>query len=163
MIVLGVDPGSQRCGYAVLDGATRKPKILEAGVIRPKSKALAGKLFEIVGDVGALVTEHRVEVIAMETAFVGEFPRAVIVLAHVRGALIGLIPALRESTQRTVDIVEPTPQQVKYLVTGKQNSSKALMQQAIQWHFGLSKPPEPPDVADALGIALWGLTIGATV
>lgn len=163
MNVLGIDPGSQRCGYAVLDGRHRQPKILEAGFLRPKSKTLAGKLFEIVGDVMALAIEHHVETIAMETAFVGEFPRAVIVLAHVRGAIIGLIPTLSEQTQRTVEIVEPTPQQVKHLVTGKQNASKAMMQNAIKWHFGLSRPPEPPDVADALGIALWGLTVGAKV
>jgi crossover junction endodeoxyribonuclease RuvC len=159
MNVLGIDSGSQRLGYAVLTGNRQKPVIAEAGVIRPKGKTLCEKLCYIVEDVAGLLVEYQIETLSIETAFVGPFPRAVIVLAHIRGAIIGLVPALRLNQLPTLQVVEPTPGQVKSLVTGKQNASKQLMQQAIQWQFKLAKPPEPPDVADAIGIALWGMTI----
>lgn len=161
MIVLGIDPGSILCGYAVLhpDPHGRrghKPAIKEAGVLRPPSAATVLERIEsIVAEFGELLAEHQPDVVAIETAFVGQHARPAIVLCHVRGAILGLLSCRPGVTSPRL-ICEPTPGQAKRAMTGKTNATKETVQRAVMWEFGLSEPPQPVDVSDAVAVAMFG-------
>jgi crossover junction endodeoxyribonuclease RuvC len=75
-------------------------------------------------------------------------PRTAILMAHARGVI------LLCAQKHRVPLHQISPNRVKQSLTGHGHTSKTGMQSAIQRYFGLDKPPSPPDVADALAIAL---------
>lgn len=145
--ILGIDPGLDRTGYAVI----RMPaaRVLDAGVIRSDTNLpLARRLAEITLGVEEVLSEHRVSVVAVEDLFAHyAHPRTAILMGHARGVV--LLAAARAG----IDVVGILPTRVKKTLTGNGHASKLQMQRAIMATLNLPRPPEPPDVADALAIA----------
>jgi crossover junction endodeoxyribonuclease RuvC len=134
----------------VIDWHPLHPRLLDAGVIRlrPKS-ALAERLVELEGELEAIFEEHRPEVCAVEQLYSHyAHPRTAILMGHARGVI------LLVAQRRQVRIEQFAANRVKQSVTGHGHASKSQMQRAIQSQWNLSQPPEPPDVADALAVAL---------
>ena len=150
-VVLGVDPGLERTGYAAIQLATGR--LLDAGLIRTSTKAtLAQRLAEIDRGIEEILTEHRVDQLVVEDLFAHyKHPRTAILMGHARGVI--LLAAARHG-------VEPTSisaTMIKKALTGNGHASKVQMQRAIMATFGLREPPEPPDVADALAAAYYAI------
>lgn len=166
MRVLGVDPGLRLTGYACLDaaeGAPETPALVEAGVFRltqrnhaddddagPKTAAsVSARLVELDRDFRDALERLEPEVVAVESLFAHyKHPATAIVMGHARGVLL---LAIRQAGRR---LVELKPNEVKKSLTGHGHASKAQMQSAVQQVFALPEPPSPPDVADAIAIAL---------
>ncbi len=183
MRVLGIDPGLRLTGYGCLEGLGARPALIEAGVIRlvgasgPKepspareaspaeqlAAAIAGKprrkrpsaasvstrLLELERDFVELLERLKPDAVAVEQMFAHhKHPGTVIVMAHARGVLL---LAIKRAGLR---LIELRPSEVKKGLTGNGQADKVQMQRCIQAHFGLAEPPNPPDVADALAIAL---------
>ena len=150
MKILGIDPGLQLTGYGVIDFHPTKPKLLDAGVIRmnPK-KPIPERLIEIESALDEIFTEHKPAAVAVEQLYSHyAHPRTAILMGHARGVI--LLVAQRHK----VAIHEFAANRVKQSLTGHGHADKRQMQQAIMATWNLAKPPEPPDVADALAIAL---------
>ena len=77
-----------------------------------------------------------------------ERPRTAILMGHARGVICLAAAAAK------IPVLSYSATQVKRLLTGNGRAPKSQMQRAICHEFGLSAPPEPPDVADAMAIAL---------
>ncbi|MFN0010652.1 MAG: crossover junction endodeoxyribonuclease RuvC [Phycisphaerales bacterium] len=153
MRVLGIDPGLRLTGYGCVDVATRaagRAKIVEAGVFRLNAKAsVSTRLAELDDDFRALLERVKPEVVAVEMLFAHyKHPTTAIVMGHARGVLL---LAVQRAGLR---LIELRPTMVKKSLTGHGHAKKGQMQRAIQVEFALAAPPEPPDVADALAIAL---------
>ena len=105
----------------------------------------------------SLFDEHDPEVCAVETLYAHyKHPRTAILMGHARGVIL-LIAA-----RRGVRVGEFAANRVKQSVTGHGHATKLQMQKAIQTLWKLKEPPNPPDVADALAVALCcGRHIGA--
>jgi crossover junction endodeoxyribonuclease RuvC len=148
--ILGVDPGLKLTGYAVLEAGASAPRLVEAGVLRLQADgALADRLRELFDAASDLFAEHRPEVLALEDLFSHyERPKTAVVMGHARGVI--MLAAARANAK----VVSYLPTKVKRALTGNGRASKEQMQRAIQLEFGLAEPPEPPDVADALAVAL---------
>jgi len=149
--VLGVDPGTQIAGYAVVDFDRRgEATIVDAGVLRMSADAtLPWRLRQLFDDVAGLIAEHSPSHLALEAVFShAEFVRSAITLAHARGVV------LLASEIRGVPVAELPPAEVKKAVAGNGRASKAQVQRAVMTQCALAAPPEPPDVADAIAIAL---------
>jgi crossover junction endodeoxyribonuclease RuvC len=69
-------------------------------------------------------------------------------MGHARGVLLLAVQ------QAAIALVELKPTAVKKSITGNGHADKSQMQRAVQAYFGLAEPPEPPDVADAIAIAM---------
>lgn len=153
--MLGIDPGSSRTGYACLvgDGRGSAPTLVEAGVLRLAARrSLSHRLRQLEEDLEATIAELRPDRIAVERVFTHTRNlRTAIVMGHARGVV--LLVAERHS----LGLSELAPAAVKKAVTGNGNASKCQMQQAVMLQCGLSKPPSPSDVADAIAIALTAL------
>jgi crossover junction endodeoxyribonuclease RuvC len=152
--VVGIDPGLQRTGYGCIevDGDGWTPRIVEAGVLRLKAGTpLAHRLRQLEGDLMELLEELAPEAMAVESVFTHQKNlRTAILMAHARGVI------LLCGQRRGLALIEVAPATVKKAMTGHGTASKRQMQTAVAATFGLDAPPEPPDVADAIAIALAG-------
>jgi crossover junction endodeoxyribonuclease RuvC len=152
--VLGVDPGLNITGYGIVDFAsgTRGPAIVEGGTIRTEAKAsLARRIEQIHADLTELITEFRPDLVAIENLYSHyAHPRTSILMAHARGVI------LLAAQQSGVAVCGLAATKVKKSLTGNGHATKLQMQRAIQAVYKLDALPEPPDVADALAIALCG-------
>ncbi len=164
MRVLGVDPGLRLTGYACLDDAPDRPEIVEAGVLRltglrsadgtPAADAgsVVARLDELDRDFRAILVRLRPDAVAVESLFAHyQHPATAIVMGHARGVLLLAV------RQASLPLMEFKPKLVKKSMTGHGGADKGRMQVAVQSYFELPEPPSPPDVADAIAIALCGL------
>lgn len=150
--VLGIDPGLRITGYGVVACAAGDlhPRLVEAGVIRLDSAMpLEGRLIQLHGDLVDLITELKPDHMALEKLYAHyRHPRTAILMAHARGVI------MLSAQQHGLPIEHLPSTEVKRAVTGYGHASKVQMQRAVQSLCGLAKLPSPPDVADAVGIAM---------
>jgi crossover junction endodeoxyribonuclease RuvC len=149
MRILGIDPGLNTTGYGVLDFA-RVPRLVEAGVVRGNPKAeLAERVKEIHAGVADVIAALRPEVLAIEELYSHyERPTTAILMGHARGVIV------LAAGQAGIPVVSYAATQIKKTITGNGHAAKWQMQEAIRRELNLPSVPEPPDVADALAIAL---------
>ncbi|MEO0512840.1 MAG: crossover junction endodeoxyribonuclease RuvC [Planctomycetota bacterium] len=159
MRVVGIDPGLRITGYACVDGdpeSIADPSLVEAGVFRLVSGAvtpsLSSRLVELEADVRGLLDRLEPDTACVEGLFAHyKHPATAVAMAHARGVILLALEA------SGVGLVELKPAQVKLATVGAGRATKRQMQMAVAARFGLSEPPEPHDVADAMAIALAGL------
>ena len=150
MRVLGIDPGLNCTGYAVLEVAGAQTRVHEAGAITTsRSASLAERLVEIHDELDRILGEHRPDQVAVESLYVHyRHPRTAIVMGHVRGVVLFV------AGRRATPVLDLPAMQIKRVVTGSGHASKEQVQRAVQMVLGLARPPQPADVADACAIAL---------
>jgi crossover junction endodeoxyribonuclease RuvC len=148
--VLGIDPGLNITGYAAVDVRAREPTIVEAGTIRTEPRAeMARRIARIHADLTELLAELRPDLVAIEQLYAHyKHPRTGILMAHARGVV------LLAAEQAGLAVQSLAATEVKKNLTGNGHASKQQVQRAIQSVCGLAELPQPPDVADALAIAL---------
>ena len=148
--VLGVDPGLNRTGYAILQRSARQPVLREGGVIQStKELSLAERVLELGQALREVIAEFKPQVLAIEQVFsTSQFPKTAILMAHARGAL------LFAAAEAGVPVVHYSATQIKRLLTGSGKASKDQIQHAIRNELRLEKVLEPNDVADAFAVAL---------
>ena len=150
MRIIGIDPGLQITGYGVIDWKPLRPALLDAGVIRLKPRtSLADRLVELESELDALFDEHKPDAAAVEQLYSNyAHPRTAILMGHARGVI------LLVARRRCVRVEEFAANRIKQSLTGHGHASKEQMQRAVQHQWDLKELPEPPDVADALAVAL---------
>jgi crossover junction endodeoxyribonuclease RuvC len=150
MRILGIDPGLNITGYAVIEAGELRPQLIEAGVVRGKTRgSLDARLQEIHTGVSDVIASLRPSVMAIEQLYSHyKRPRTSILMGHARGVIV------LAAAQVGVPTKAYAATQVKLMLTGAGRAPKSQMQNAICREFGLLASPEPPDVADALAIAL---------
>lgn len=148
--VLGIDPGLNITGYAVIERTMGKLKLVEAGVVRGKARGdLPARLLEVFAGVSDVIHSLKPSALAIEELYSHyERPKTAILMGHARGVIC------LAAQQAGMTIRSYAATQVKLLLTGNGRAPKSQMQRAICHEFGLAAPPEPPDVADAMAIAL---------
>jgi crossover junction endodeoxyribonuclease RuvC len=150
MRILGIDPGLRLTGYGVIHYYPLKPLLIDAGVIRLNEKAsIPDRLLELDTELDAILAEHKPEICAVEQLYAHyAHPRTAILMGHARGVI------LLAAARRKVRVEQYPANRIKQSLTGHGHAGKAQMQRAIMALWNLKQPPEPPDVADALAIAL---------
>lgn len=166
MRVLGIDPGLRLTGYGCVATAPQPRRgavaslaprggvtVVEAGVFRLNVKAsVSDRLVELESDLTDLIARVQPELVAVEQLYSHyAHPATAIIMGHARGVILLCIAKAR------LPLVELRPTEVKKAATGHGGAGKAQMQRAMQAELGLAELPKPPDVADALAIALCGL------
>lgn len=151
--ILGVDPGLNTTGYAVIEAAEGAPKLLEAGVIRGANGRdtadMVDRLKTLYDGVIEVIHQFKPTALAVEQLYAHyDHPRTAILMAHARGAI------LLAAGQQGLTVTSYAATQIKKTITGTGRAGKEQMQLAIVREFGLAQMPEPHDVADALAIAL---------
>ncbi len=155
-VVCGIDPGLAVTGYAVVRCSAGTVSLLDAGIFRfDNTLPLAVRLTDVENDLSSLFEEHSPQVVAVEELYAHyKHPRTAILMGHARGVI------LLAAARRGIEVRGLASTQVKRYLTGNGRASKPQVQRAIQVTLGLPKLPEPPDVADALAIALCCAGVG---
>ena len=150
MFVLGIDPGLTRCGYGAVEGsAGRRPTARAGGVMMtPVEAPLAERLAALARDLRALIAELEPDVLAVERVVFQTAVRNAIPVAQAAGI------AMAVGVEAGCRVVEYAANEVKVAVTGTGSAPKEQVQKMVQSLLGLAAPPDPPDVADALALAL---------
>jgi crossover junction endodeoxyribonuclease RuvC len=153
MRILGIDPGTLRLGYGVIEygGTSRggdKLRYVECGVIAASAReARPARLAEIGRGLRELIAEVRPDAVAMEEAFFGKNVQSTLALGEARGV------ALFISAEHGLPISGYPPATVKQAVVGHGRASKAQVGYLVRALLALRRTPEP-DAADALAIAI---------
>ena len=152
MRILGIDPGLAITGYGLvrLPAGAMEPVLVEAGVIRlPARQSLSKRLKQLHDELDELLEELQPQRVAVEKLYAHyKHPRTAILMAHARGVI------LLAAQARGLELEDLPSTAVKKAVSGYGHASKQQMQRSIQMQCGLKQMPSPPDVADAIAIAL---------
>ena len=148
MRVLGIDPGSRRTGWGVVQLEGTKLIPIGAGTIRvPEKLALAERLNLIHRGLTQVVDENGPAAIAVEEIFFAKYPNAALKLGHARGV------ALLVAAQSRLEVHEYPPAVVKRTVVGRGAADKTQVGRLVAALLGLKTAPEE-DAADALAVAI---------
>lgn len=152
--VLGVDPGLVGTGFAVLEAGPDRIAVLEAGVIETRpGRPLDERVQAIYTGILARLEAHGPSALVLEDLYAaGAFPRTALLMAHARGVVC------LAARQRGVAVLTLAPAEVKRAVTAHGAASKHQVQHAVQHRLALGEPPRSSHVADALALALTGLS-----
>lgn len=146
--MLGVDPGTLRLGYAIIEtnGGVRM-RYVECGVIKAPADPDVGKrLFAVARDLAEVIVEFAPHAFAIEKAFHGKSAASALKLGQARGALMLL------AHQHGLPTFEYAPAQVKRTVVGHGAATKEAIAERMKLLFALRRAPAS-DAADALAIA----------
>lgn len=148
--ILGIDPGLNITGYGVLEVDRGGIRLCEAGVVRGKTKgSLAARLDEIYAGVADVIESLKPTSMAIEQLYSHyKHPRTAILMGHARGVIC------LAAAKTNVDVVHYSATQIKRILTGDGRAPKGQVQIAIRNELHLAQVPDPPDVADALAVAV---------
>lgn len=148
-IILGLDPGTNIMGYAVILVQLSKVKLLQFGVIQMgKYGAHELKLKKIFDRVLTLVDEFKPDEVALEAPFFGKNVQSMLKLGRAQGV------AMSAALYREVPITEYAPKKVKQSVTGNGNASKEQVAKMLMQIFNIKEMPKLLDASDALAVAV---------
>jgi crossover junction endodeoxyribonuclease RuvC len=150
MRILGIDPGTARLGYAVVDAEPGQASLLNTcGVIKTdKGLADAVRLAEIRYDLATLIEKFKPEVMVVEKLFFFKNLKTIIPVAQARGVILELAGSYK------IPVYEFTPLQVKQIITGQGRAEKQLVAELVKREFNMQETISSDDAADAVAIAL---------
>jgi crossover junction endodeoxyribonuclease RuvC len=149
MRVLGIDCGTERTGYGLVESDGRACRLLAAGVIRTDTRApLCSRLVTIARGLKEIIEQHHPEAAAVEEVFHAANTKSALKLAHARGV------ALVTLAEAGLEIGEYSPMEVKSSVVGYGRAEKQLVQLMVQSLLKLSERVESEDASDALAVAI---------
>jgi crossover junction endodeoxyribonuclease RuvC len=158
MRILGIDCGSERTGYGVVESDGRRHRLVAAGVIRvsPK-KPFAERLRLIYVGVREVLDRDRPERFAVETVFHGVNAKSALKLAQVRGVV------MLAAAEVGLAVEEYSPLEIKGSVVGHGHATKDQVQMMTASLLGLREIIEPHDASDALAVAICYATRGLSL
>ncbi len=148
MKILGIDPGTRNCGYAIVEKVGNKKILIEAGLIKIKQDSLQYQITQLCEGLDLIFKTHKIDEVAIEDIFYAHNPKTVLKLAQFRGALSLKILQIHG------EFSEYTPLQIKKAVTGKAKAAKEQVAFMVKKMLGISKEIKPLDITDAIAIAL---------
>ena len=156
MRVMGIDCGTERTGYGVIDSDGRSHRMVASGCIRSSARdPLELRLRHIAGELRELIASHRPDCAAVEEVFFAVNARSALKLSHVRGVALLLI------AEAGVAFGEYSPLEVKLAVVGYGRAEKSQVQQMVASILRLRQVIASEDASDALAIAICHATRAA--
>lgn len=149
MVILGIDPGSRRTGYGLIEVDSGKLKYINSGVIRlEKISDFSLRMAEVYQVTEALIAEFSPDVAALEALIFVKSPQALIKLAQTRGAIIAAL-----SKGLSTEVYEYAPNLIKSITAGHGHANKEGVQKFVQFLLG-ERCFETDDESDALAVAI---------
>jgi crossover junction endodeoxyribonuclease RuvC len=145
--VLGLDPGSRRTGFGIIDCSAGRERHVASGCIDVARDTMIVRLQRIHAAVTALVHEHRPDIVAIERVFIHRNPDSALKLGQARGV------ALCAAAQLGARVHEYAPRAIKLAVTGYGAAAKPQVEDMVRRLLAL-EARLAADAADALAVAL---------
>jgi crossover junction endodeoxyribonuclease RuvC len=154
VFVLGIDPGLSTCGYGAVrrDGSSRLLAVAGGVVQTPPDLELPERLRILLTELHAIVSELRPDVVVIEHVFFQKNARTAMSVGQASGL------AMVAAAQSGCEVARYTSNEVKQALVGYGAATKLQVQRMVASVLHLDTPPSPPDVADALALAICHLT-----
>ena len=147
-IILGIDPGTQILGFAILKGGS-KPSLIEMDVLKlTHEKDIYARLQLIHAKIIALIKEHKPTDFAIEAPFFGKNVQSMLKLGRAQG--VAIAAAMHYNTP----VTEYAPKKVKQSITGNGNADKDMVWKMLERVLNVKEKPKHYDATDALAVAL---------
>ncbi len=149
MRIAGIDCGTERTGFGVIDSDHRTHRLVTAGVVRTKSsEKFEQRLKTIASELRAVFQQFSPDVVAVEAVFYAVNAKSALKLAHVRGV------ALLLAAEAGLAVTEYSPLEVKISVVGYGRAEKQQVQMMVQSLLGIGPQFDSFDATDALAVAI---------
>ncbi|MGD9711644.1 MAG: crossover junction endodeoxyribonuclease RuvC [Thermomicrobiales bacterium] len=149
MIIFGVDPGTARMGFGVIEYDGSSSQLIEHGVLETSvDTSMPYRLRELYEQLTDLMGTHNPAVVAIEALFFARNVTTAISVGQARGIVL-LAAAMRD-----LAVHEYSPSEIKYSVAGYGKADKPQMQEMVRMILGLAAVPHPDDAADAVAVAI---------
>lgn len=148
MRVLGLDPGTARMGWGIVEGEETSHLVAYGTLTTPASEPLAGRLHFLFHELLRIIAQYRPEAAALEELFFARNVRTALAVGQARGV------ALLALAEAGLAVHEYSPLEVKQAVTGYGGADKRQVQEMVRALLSLDRIPRPDDAADALAVAL---------
>jgi len=149
MIILGIDPGLATLGYGVIEADNNRRRLIQFGTLTtPAGQPMPQRLRAIFQGMNQLMDIYQPDDVAFEELFFTNNTTTGMAVSAARGvALVAVV-------QRTDNLYEYTPMQIKQAVTGYGGADKHQVQQMVKMLLNMKDIARPDDAADALAVAL---------
>ena len=149
MVILGIDPGLATLGYGVIEAQGDRRRMIQFGTVTtPAGVAMPYRLRAIAQGVRQLMDVYQPDEVAFEELFFSKNITTGMAVSMARGV------ALATVVERTDNLYEYTPMQIKQAVTGYGGADKHQVQLMVKMLLGMKDIARPDDAADALAVAL---------
>jgi crossover junction endodeoxyribonuclease RuvC len=149
MVILGIDPGYAKLGYALIKKNKKGYKIIESSLIETSSDVPNEKrLFVIGNSIQKIITKHKPKAIAVEKLFFAKNQKTALRVSEIRGVILYLAAASR------IPCFDFTPLEIKTAICGYGRADKKQIQEMVKITLKLKSAPKQDDVADAIAISL---------
>ena len=145
--IIGIDPGSRKTGYGIVDVVGPKISYVTSGIIRLSEKSLPERLKIIFDGVTQIIEQYQPKQMGIEEVFLVHNPSSALKLGQARGA------AIVAGANGGLPVGEYSARSVKLAVVGTGSASKEQVQMMIVQLLRLSESPAE-DAADALAVAI---------
>jgi crossover junction endodeoxyribonuclease RuvC len=158
MRALGIDCGTEYTGFGVVELRGHELVFLASGAIKLSPRdPLPDRLLTIFERLGEIIRQHRPDEVAIEDVFYAVNVKSALKLGQVRGV------AMLAPSSAGLEVVEYSPLSIKSAVVGYGRAEKQQVQHMVARLLNLDEIPEPPDIADALAIAICHLHTSGTL
>lgn len=154
MLILGIDPGTARLGFGLIEvrtngSAVKSLHFVEAGCLETKMETpMAERLLFLQNEIGKILLKHKPDIMAIEQLFFGINAKTAIAVGQARGVI------LAEAARYKIPTVDYQGLSVKFALTGFGRSDKKQIQESVRKHLRMKKIVKPDDAADGLALAI---------
>ncbi len=148
MKILGVDPGSTRAGYGLIEKQGRDLKLIKSGLLKISAQDKNARLLELSKSFASLLKKQKPDFVAIEKLFFMKNLKTALEVAQSRGVLLLIATSLK------IPIIELSPSEVKLNITGYGNADKKLVADMVFKILKIEKLKVLDDVSDAIAIAI---------
>ncbi|MFH0945168.1 MAG: crossover junction endodeoxyribonuclease RuvC [Planctomycetota bacterium] len=149
MRIFGIDPGTRRLGYGLIEDGGRTLRLLASGSIHARERlSLPERLFQIGQELERILADSRADAVVVEKAFYGRNVASLIAMGEGRGV------ALYAAARLRLEIFEYAPTEVKKAVTGRGSGRKEQVAEMVRCLLGVDQLEGGLDASDALAAAI---------
>lgn len=146
-LILGIDPGSRKTGFGIINTSHGRHEYVASGVIRLKDDTLPERLKVIFQSLCEVIEEYCPQQVAVEQVFMAKSAGSALKLGQARGA------AVVAAVSNDLPVAEYEAKKIKQSVVGNGGADKSQVQHMVKQLLKLSGTPQE-DAADALAVAL---------
>lgn len=149
MIIFGIDPGTARLGWGIVDTKGANSKAINFGcIVTASTSSPPARLLHLHSELTKLFSKHKPDCVSIEELFFAKNAKTIIPVGQARGV------AILAAAQKNISVVSYSPLTVKRAITGNGNADKKQVQLMVIRLLHLTEIPKPDDTADALALAL---------
>src|SRR3989344_3077323 len=150
MKILGIDPGTTRIGFGLINNQGNCFEVIDYGILKNLSSDKMSNYKRVFGEISKLIKKHNPDIAVVEKLFFFKNQKTFMSVAEMRGVI------MLTFAEHNIPTVEFTPIQIKQAISGHGRADKAQVQRMVKLILGIKEEIKPDDAADALAIAICG-------